>query len=490
MRRQLFTTGALALVLAASPAFGDDLDLSGTYTLTGKDRTGRFKGAATLTHDQNGRVLGNLRMDYEAWSWSSFSYRPTGRVGTARLDAQLRGHTLLGRRYTTTGLTDVISNLDAAESFAITYGVALDDGKIKSVGGRFDDKRGQDSLRDHRPAAPTPTPTPTPSGNDRIQLPARLLAVPGTPEAGRQAFSVIVDGSAATLAVSGPGRILQSGAPVTELSLQPGTHQLQVEGSGDGVVTVSLRRGSSEVARATSTSAVERLYAILFGYQGPEVDYLPGDLTKTVNNIVPHLSGYARVEDGSSYDQSKIDQGLADPTNPRRVLIDWCVTRDDLFRYLRRGTLRGITWGSHGFMEPFPGCPDEELDMFESRVWTSPAGRPELTEKKNFVREWREALEASSRTHGKLDFVLMHSCCTGGIGSYAHEVWDYTDSTSKSRARQVLGDPLPTYDRLRYTSFDALGPHVSYLKTYVGPSYFGLHDVSWSAIRGSLQPSR
>src|SRR5690606_8651938 len=90
----------------------------------------------------------------------------------------------------------------------------------------------------------------------------------------------------------------------------------------------------------------------------------------------------------------------------------------------------------------------------------------------------------------KLDFVLMHSCCTGGIGSYADEVWDYTDYTTKSRARQVLGDPLPTWDRLRYNSFDALGPHVSYLKTYVGPAYFGLHDVSWSAIRGSLQPSR
>lgn len=488
MRRQLFTTAALAMVLAASPAFADDLDLSGTYTLRGKDRTDRFKGTARLEQDEGGRVQGDLRMEYERWSWSSFGYRPTGRVGTARLEGQLQGRTLRGRRYTTTGMADAISNTGGGESFAIAYEVKLDGGRIESVGGRFDGSRGQDELRDHRP--PEPSPEPTPSGDDRIQLPPRLLAVPGTPEAGRQAFKVIVDGSAATLAVSGPGRILQNGAPVAGLSLQPGTHDLQIEGTGDGVVTVTLRRGEAEVARATSTSAVERLYAILWGYQGAEVDYLQGDVSKTLNNILPHLPGYARIEDGPGYDQSKIDQGLADPTNPYRVLIDWCVTRDDLFRYLRRGTLRGISWGSHGFMEPFPGCPDEELDLFESRVWTSPQGRPELTEKKNFVREWLAAIEASSRTHGKLDFVLMHSCCTGGIGSYADEVWDYTDYTTKSRARQVLGDPLPTWDRLRYNSFDALGPHVSYLKTYVGPAYFGLHDVSWSAIRGSLQPSR
>ena len=124
MRRHLFSAGALALVLVASPALADDLDLSGTYTLTGKDRNGRFRGAATLVQDGSGRVLGNIRMDYERWSWSSFGYELSGRVGTARLDAQLRGHTLRGRRYTTTGLTDVIAGLDNAESFAITYGVA------------------------------------------------------------------------------------------------------------------------------------------------------------------------------------------------------------------------------------------------------------------------------------------------------------------------------------------------------------------------------
>lgn len=492
MRRQLFSTGALALVLAASPALADDLDLSGSYSLSGKDRSGRFQGTASLAQDANDHVTGELRLEYVSWNWSSMGYKPTGRVGAARLDADLRGHTLRGRRYTTTGLADAIAGLDNAESFAITYGVALEGGKIKSVGGRFDGKRGQDSLRDHQATTPTPPtpPTPPPSGADRIELPARLLAVPGTPEAGRQALTVVVDGSAATLSISGPGRLLRNGAAVSDVSLQPGTHRLQVEGSGDGRVTVSLRRGSTEAARATSESAVERLYALLFGYQGPEVDYLPGDLSKVVSNIVPNLAGYARIEDGSSYDQRKIDQGLADPTNPRRVLIDWCVTREDLFKYLRRGTLRGITWGSHGFMEPFPGCPDSELDLFESRVWTAPAGRPESTEVKNFAREWRDAIEASTRTHGKLDFVLMHSCCTGGIGSYADEVWHYTDSTSKSRAIQVLGDPLPDADHLRYQSFDMLRDHVNYVKTYVGPSYFGLHDVSWSAIRGSLQPSR
>ncbi|MCO5172541.1 MAG: hypothetical protein M9894_40105 [Planctomycetes bacterium] len=498
MRRHfLGAAGALGLgLLLAGPAQAQELNLGGSYSITGKDKTGRFRGTATLTQEAGGRVAGDLRLDYLRWSWSSFSYAPSGRRGTARIEAELRGQTLRGRRYTTTGLTNVLTGLDNAESFAITYGVALNDApsehgsRVKSVGGRFDDGRGQESLTGHRPSAPTPPPPP-PAGNDRIELPARLLAVPGAPEEGRQTFTVRVDGSAASLSVAGPGRLLRNGAAVSgALQLQPGAHTLQVEGTGDGRVTVTLRRGSAEAARATSESAVERLYAILWGYQGTEIDYLEGDVAKTLRNVLPHLPGYALVEDGPSFDQRKIDEGLKDPTNPRRVLNDWCVSRDELFRYLRRGTLRGIAWGSHGFMEPFPGCPDEELDMFESRVWTAPNSGPRTTEKKTFVREWREAMAASVRTHGPLDFALMHSCCTGAIGSYRDEVWNYTDATTKSRARTVLGDPLPRWDRLRYTSFDALQPQVRYLKTYVGPSYYGYGDVNWASIRNSLEPAR
>lgn len=497
MRTHLTASSLLALLLAA-PALAQDLDLSGSYSVTGKDRSGRFQGTAALRQAADKKVEGDLQLEYVRWNWSSLSYKPTGQRGTARIQAELKGLSLIGRRYTTTGLTDIIGGLDNAQSYAIQYGVARSaqpnqhGSTVKSVGGKFDGSRGQDSLRDHRPSGvtPPPPPPPPPSGDDRITLPPRLLAVPGTPEAGRQALTVVVSGSAATLHVTGPGRVLQNGSLASSLSLQPGTHQLQVEGSGDGRVTVALRRGGSDVATATAESSIERLYVLLFGYQGAEVDYLEGDLRKCVDNILPKLTGYARIEDGNGYDQSKIAQGLADPANPRRVVIDWCVTRDDLFGYLKRGTLRGITWGSHGFMEPFPGCPDAELDRFESRVWTSPAGAPQSTEKKNFVREWQEALRASSATHGKLDFVLMHSCCTGGIGSYADEVWNYTDSTTKQRAMTVLGDPLPTYDRLRYNSFDALGDQVKYLKTYVGPSYFGYHDVSWSQIRGSIEANR
>ena len=58
------------------------------------------------------------------------------------------------------------------------------------------------------------------------------------------------------------------------------------------------------------------------------------------------------------------------------------------------------------------------------------------------------------------------------------------------KALTVLGDPLPTYDKLRYNSFDALQDQVSYLKTYVGPSFFGMGDVSWSSIRGAIQATR
>jgi hypothetical protein len=500
--RSISRLGAQAfLVLALSTAALAN-DLSGSWKVDGTDKTGRYRGTATVTKDASGAITGNLTFDYVRWDWSSFSYKPTGRKGGAKLEGRLTGLTFRGTRTTLAGLAGGVLN-STGQTFNVTYGVSRSDqpnehgSSLRSFGGRYDGQSGRESLTGHNPGStPTPPTPPTPVGGSQITLGAKLLAVPGTPEAGRQPLVVVVGVASPTagdaeLTLSGPGRLLRDGAALSgAVRLGAGTHRLQVEGTGDGLVTVTLKRGSTELARATSQSNVERLYALLGGYQGAEVDYLEGDMKKQIDNIVPHLAGYARVEDGTSYDQSKIDRALDDPANHKKVLIDWCVTREDLIRYLKRGTLRGITWGSHGYMEPWPGCPDSELDMFESRVWSSTAGAPQTGDAKNFVREWNEHLVKSARQHGKLDFVLMHSCCTGGIGSYRDEVWNYINATTKSRALAVLGDPLPTYDRLRYTSFKAMQPSVNYLKTYDGPSYFGYHDVSWSAIRGSLQPSR
>lgn len=324
-----------------------------------------------------------------------------------------------------------------------------------------------------------------------IRAPARALAVPGTPAAGHQKVEVSVEGGKARLVIRGAGRLLRGSEVLTSpVELEAGTHELTLEGTADGDLSLKLEGEHSSLATSQTAVAVERLYLLLFGYQGTEEHYLVGDVGKTRRNIAPHLTGFQVVEDGESYDQDKIDRLIDDPANHRKVIVDWATNRDDLFRYLKRGTVRGIVWGSHGFMEPFPGCPDEELDLLESRVWSSQGSDPRFTGHRNFVREWKAAIEASIKTHGKLDFILMHSCCTGAIGSYADEVWDYTKSETKLRAKQVLGEPLPEHDELRYNSFDDLKGQAGYLKTYVGPSYYGFNDVSWWTIRRSLNPTR
>lgn len=337
----------------------------------------------------------------------------------------------------------------------------------------------------------TTTPAVAWATKGEIKAPARALAVPGTPSAGHQKVQVTVEGGKATLVIKGAGRLLRgSEALASPVELEAGSHELTLEGTADGELSLELEADSTSLAEAKTTVAVERLYLLLFGYQGTEEHYLVGDVGKTRRNIAPHLSGYQVVEDGESYDQNKIDSKIDDPANHRKVIVDWATNRGDLFRYLERGTVRGIVWGSHGFMEPFPGCPDEELDLFESRVWSSKGSDPRFTGHRNFVREWKAAIEASIKTHGKLDFILMHSCCTGAIGSYADEVWNYTKAETKTRAKQVLGEPLPEHDKLRYNSFDALKGQGDYVKTYVGPSYYGFGDVSWWSIRRSLNPTR
>jgi hypothetical protein len=485
MHRRFVAAGALTLLLAAT-ASADDV--TGSWTLNGRDRTGTYRGTATLTQDASGRVTGALTYDYVSWSWTTFGYAPTGKHGSARLEGTVSGTTLTGFRVKTTGVAGVLNDV-AAQRFAITYQLKAKaaGGGLESVGGTYDASRGRDTLTGQSAGGST-----TPTGQGGITMPSKILVVPGTPEAGRAQVSVQVTGSAASLALSGPGRLLRDGTAVTSpLSLPVGTHRLQVEGTADGRVTLTLSRGTTTVGTASADAAVERLYMLLEGYQGAEVDYLEGDLGQIIAHIVPKLPGYARIEDGKGYDQSKIDAGLADPTNPRRVLIDWNTTREDLFRYLRRGTVRGFVWGSHGFMEPWPTCPDNQLDMFESRVWSATAGDPSSGDAKNFMRELKDLVAASARQHGKLDFVMMHACCTGGIGSYAPEVWEYITPATKDRCLAKLGDPLPDAAHLRYSTFqENFAPSVSFLKTFFGPSYFGLSDVPWSSITGSIQPTR
>ena len=477
----------LALALAA-PALAQGVDISGSWTLEGQDRLGAYRGTATATQLPDRTVTIKLE-----WSY----VQNADQKGSARIEGRLTGLTLRGRRIAETGAVGSISG-EAGKTWNITYGVNLSapnqhGSRLRLVSGRWDKPHGRDRLSNHDPSGGQPPPPP--GGEDRLEVPARVMAVPGTPDAGHQPVTVRVVGSAAELRLEGPGRLLRGGQPALEagatLQLAAGEHAFKLEGTADGEVALSLVRGGAVAASARSAVTVERLYLLLFGYQGPEVHYLEGDLGKTVSNIVPHLgAAYVKVEDGKSYDQSKIDAALNDPNTPRKVVVDWSTSRADLFAYLKRGTVRGLTWGSHGYMEPWPGCPDSELDMFESRVWSALPTDPTFNESKNFVRELRAALARSTETHGKLDFALLHSCCTGGIGSYRDEVWNYTNADTRSRAIARFGEPLPTWEKLRYTSFNALQDQVSYVKTYDGPSYFGFADVSWNAIRGSLKPGQ
>jgi hypothetical protein len=335
--------------------------------------------------------------------------------------------------------------------------------------------------------------TGTTNVTGKIVAPAKALAVPGKPEVARADVKVEVSGGKATLTFAGAGRLLRNGEALTSpLELAAGTHTLSLEGAKDGAFTLSLNNGSVELAKASTEVVTERLYLILFGYEGGEEHYLEGDVSKCRRNLVPKLgSKYSVLEDGKSYDQAKIDKDMNDPAKARKIVLDWCTTRADLLGYMARGTVRAIFWGSHGFMEPFPDGPDSDLDLLESRVWSCAKGQPSITDARNFSREFKAGLAASVKTHGKLDFIQMHSCATGGLGTdYRDDPYQYTRSDTKTRAKQLLGDPLPTHDKLRYRTFDELKGQATYLRTYVGSAYFGLHDVSWYNLKRAMKPAR
>jgi hypothetical protein len=226
----------------------------------------------------------------------------------------------------------------------------------------------------------------------------------------------------------------------------------------------------------------------MMGYQGAQVDYLPGDVGKVKRILLPKLwkADYKVIEDGSSYDQSTITKGLEDPNAPNKVVIDWCTTDADWQAYLGRGSVRGYFWGSHGFMEPYPGCPDDELLKFESRQWTSAPGQPAITESKHFVRQWKELLD--KQVAGSLDFAVMHACCTGGLGSYADECWQYCDGSTQARVQAKFGS-LPDASKLDTSqNFTTLKGKFGFLQAYDGPSYFGLDDVKFTDVLNALTP--
>ena len=254
-----------------------------------------------------------------------------------------------------------------------------------------------------------------------------LVLVPNAPSTIKGSVHVSVTAGKVKLDVVPAGAV--KFAKTDELGV--GEHDVAVEPGLEGSCEVRAMSGQTVAASAKIEVVKEKLYLVLFGYMGTEVNYLEDDLTKTKNNVVSKLSGYTVIEDGSSYSQSTIDGKLNDnKSGAKKVVVDWCTTASDWAKYFGRGSTKGYTWSSHGYMEPFIGCTDAELKTFEARQWSCADGHPETTGSKHFIREWRALFDKNA--YGKMDFALNHSCATSGLGDdYSGKAWDYTNAGTK-----------------------------------------------------------
>lgn len=462
MLRFTWRHAACAFALAAlaiSPALSaPDTDITGDWKLTGQNGVGSYTGTATIsrTGDQFLALL-------------AYSYDDGSGDGQARVTGTFDGQTLSGQRLRTTGITGVLSQTKR-KPVPASYTLSADGLTLSGTYAGFTETFTRDAL----PAQAHATITADPL----------LTFVPGAPGTIFGKVHVEVQDGSVTLACD-PADALRVDASG---ELAQGSYDFKAEPLHEGPAELRLLSGGVVVARAAVKVEKEQLYLVLFGYMGTEVNYLPSDMATAKSHVLPRLqqAGYTVIEDGKSFAQSTIDAKLNDPKTPRKVVVDWCTTTADFDKYFARKTVRGYIWSSHGFMEPYPGCPDSELTAFESRQWSCADGAPETTGDKHFIREWRAKLEAN--VYSKLDFGLNHACCTGGIGDYANECWEYCDSATQERAKQVLGDPLPGVDKLTFTTHDSLRGHFNFQQSFNGSSYFGMYDVRWSDLEASIAP--
>ncbi|MBI4614069.1 MAG: hypothetical protein HY720_10710 [Planctomycetes bacterium] len=317
----------------------------------------------------------------------------------------------------------------------------------------------------------------------------------------RLSLGRIEEGTAVSLAVAPAGivRVFSSdGKVVVGLGASTGpvaavaeASEFLVEGCAEGEVTITatVTRGARKASDAVKVRVeAEKVYLFLFGYQGEEETYLASDIAK-LGSVVDALkkAGYTVYDEGTSFNQGTIDAAFTEENrkkHPKIVIIDRSTSRSDFLRYLDRGTVRGFFWGSHGYMEPFIGCPDSELLTLESRIWSCPQGSPASNDERNFVRDVKSRVAKQSQL--PLDFAIMHSCATGGLGTdYWGEPWHYTHPDTKARVQAKFGR-FPPAEELKYTTFNDLKPYVGYLITYNGSAYFGLHDVNRSLVVRSI----
>jgi len=230
-------------------------------------------------------------------------------------------------------------------------------------------------------------------------------------------------------------------------------------------------------------SRYEKLYLFLWGYLENAYSEQEGEVAK-FQPVVEKLKsmGYKVYDDGPSLNQADIDKAFEDEENaenPRKVIIDRNTTRADLVSYLQRGTVRGIVWISHGYMEPYPGCPETELLKFESRVWTALPGDPIHKESKMFVRDWTPLM--NQQKYSPINFIVIHACASGGFGSnFTRDPWAHTEDATKLRVIEKYGALPPLGVGFSFVKFDDLLPYTEHIITCCGAGHWDLREINFS----------
>ncbi len=450
----LLVFAALALRPAISEPEGD---LAGTWKLDGKNGVGHYTGTVTLTKD-NDQYVAALSYTYDDAKQGD---------GTARVTGTFDGKTFSGARLRTTGFTGLLDGVHR-KPVPASYTLSQDGLTLTGSYAGFHEKFKRDKVPVRAKATVTADPL--------------LTFVPGAP--GTVFGAVHVEVQQGTVRLQFSSDMLRV-SPITS-DLVPGSYDFKVEAVHEGSAVVQLATDTTVIAQAPIDVQKEQLYLVVFGYMGEQVSFLPADMATAKGHVLPKLeaAGFSVIEDGQGYAQATIDGKLTDPKTPKKVIVDWCTTSADWNKYFGRGTVKGYVWSSHGFMEPYPGCPDSELKAFESRQWTCVEKDPSQTEDRHFIREWGAKFEKNAYS---MDFGLNHACCTGGIGDYASEAWEYCGGDTKTRVQKLFGT-LPAVADLTFTTHDSLKGHFNFQQNFNGSSYFGMYDVRWDELEAAIAP--
>lgn len=144
----------LLLLLFAAPALAAP-DLSGSYDLLGADAIGNYRGTVSLTQTAQGRISGQLTIQYVRWSWSARAYVMTGRHGAATITGgRVVGNELRATRRTHAGLAGLVGN-PAPLTSSIRYRIYERAGKVTAIRGSFAAGSAWEQLHGHRPVTST-----------------------------------------------------------------------------------------------------------------------------------------------------------------------------------------------------------------------------------------------------------------------------------------------------------------------------------------------